>query len=92
MKKSIEIKLEPTNLQSIISSFGLLITLSDLAEIYNYGTVDAVRKAHFRGTLPVPLYRFPNKSGFYAKPKDVARSLENMTRSPSIQNSKVKDI
>lgn len=61
--------------------YGELLTLEDIAEVFKYPSIDAVRKAKSRGTLPVKLYRFPNKNGFYARVSDVAVSIECMLES-----------
>jgi len=62
----------------IRSKYGELLTLEELADIFKYKTVGAVRKAHSRGTLPVALYRFENKNGFFAKAEEVAKTIEEM--------------
>jgi hypothetical protein len=63
------------------SRYGDLLTLKEIAEVFRYPTVGAVRKANSRGTLPVKLYRFPNKNGFYAKVREVADSISCMKQS-----------
>jgi len=65
-------------LNSIRSKYGELLTLSQVAEVFKYRTVTAVRKAHSRKTLAVKLYRFKSRSGYYAKANEVAESIEKM--------------
>jgi len=62
-------------LLALRARYGELLQLEDVADVFKYPTVSAVRKANSRGTLPVKLYRFPNKSGFYAKVDEVAVSI-----------------
>lgn len=58
--------------------YGELLTLEEVAEVFRYKTVAAVRKAHSRKTLPIPLYRFEGRSGYFARVDEVAACLENM--------------
>ena len=66
------------HLAALRDRYGELLELEDIAEVFKYKTIEAVRKAHSRGTLPVSLYRFPKKSGWYAKTTEVASCIENM--------------
>ncbi len=68
-------------LASIRARYGDLLDLQQVADFYKYPSVQAVRKAHQRGTLPVTLHRFPRKAGFFAKAEDVAGSVDRMIRS-----------
>lgn len=72
---------------SIRNKYGELLTLEEVAELFKYRTVGAVRKAHSRGTLPVALYRFPNRTGYYAKANEAAKSIESMSLSNSVPTS-----
>lgn len=69
---------DDNHLTALRNRYGELLELNDIAEVFKYKTVEAVRKAHSRGTLPVSLYRFPKKAGWYAKTTDVASCIENM--------------
>lgn len=69
------------HLESIRERYGELLDLKELAEVLKYKSVASVRKAHSRKTLPVKLYRFPNKSGWYAKSIEVSESIESMISS-----------
>jgi|TARA_B100000446_G_C10517378_1_gene329039 hypothetical protein len=71
-------KLISERLDSIRKKYGELLDLKQVADFYKYPSVQAVRKAHQRGTLPVALHRFPRKSGYFAKAEDVARSVDRM--------------
>ncbi|WP_396587717.1 hypothetical protein [Bermanella sp. R86510] len=65
-------------LQSLTEKYGEILDMSELAEVFKYETIAAVRKAHSRKTLPVKLYRFPHKNGLYAKVEDVVAAIETM--------------
>jgi hypothetical protein len=58
--------------------YGEILTLEEVAEVFRFKTVAAARKAHERKTLPVALYRFKGRSGYFARAPEVAESLENM--------------
>lgn len=62
--------------QAIESQYGQLLSLSEVAEVLKYRTVGAVRKAHARGWLPIPLYRFDDRKGLFAKANELAEALE----------------
>ena len=64
--------------EAIRNKYGELLTLEEVAEVFRYKTVAAVRKAHSRKTLPVNLYRFKGRAGYFARAEEVACSLENM--------------
>ena len=66
---------------SLRTQYGELLTLEEVAEVFKYRTVSAVRKAHSRKTLPVHLYRFPGRAGYYAKTDEVAESIDRMNLS-----------
>jgi hypothetical protein len=52
--------------------YGTLLTVKDVAAELDYPTPDAVRKAHARGRLPIPLKRVPPRRGWFAEPHEVA--------------------
>lgn len=64
--------------------YGELLTLDDVVDVFKYKTVGAVRKAHKRGALPVALYRFPKRVGFFAKCDEVAEAIEMMSVSAPV--------
>ena len=62
----------------IRDKYGELLNLVQVAEVFKYSTVDAVRKVHSRGSLPVALYKFERKEGLFAKADEVAKAIESM--------------
>lgn len=58
--------------------YGELLDLAEVAEVFHYSKIDSVRKAWRRGSLPVSLYKFPRKNGWFAKADEVAEAIENM--------------
>lgn len=67
----------------IRAQYGEVLTLSDIAEILRYPSVQALRKAHSRGRLPIKLLQFPNRKGYFATAKMVAEVLDSLEREPS---------
>lgn len=65
-------------IEAIRDKYGELLTLENVAELFKYNTVGAVRKACNRGTLPINLYKFPNKAGLFAKAEEAAKAIEEM--------------
>lgn len=70
-----------SRLKYLRERYGELLTLEDVAEIFRYKTVAAVRKAHSRKTLPIKLYRFSGRAGYLARVEDVADCIEKMSSS-----------
>lgn len=62
----------------IRDTYGELLDLAQVADVFKYATIDAVRKAYSRGSLPVKLYKFQRKEGLFAKADEVAKAIENM--------------
>ena len=60
---------------SLRERYGELIGLSDLAELFHFPTVEAVRKARLRGRLPISVAQLPNRRGWFASPRSVAEML-----------------
>jgi len=74
-------------IKALREKYGEILTLEEIVELLKYKTIGAVRKAHARGVLPVKLYRFPNKAGYYAKVEEVSESIEKMEMSKPVQSS-----
>ena len=62
----------------ITSRYGLVLSLKDIADIFHYPSLQAVRKAHTRGTLPVKLKTFPGRRGMFATAESVAEAIEKL--------------
>lgn len=53
----------------------VVITTQQVATLLSYPSASAVRQAHQRGTLPVPLYRLGNRRRLLARLADVEKAL-----------------
>ena len=47
-----------------------IVEIEEVAKVLKYKTLGAVRKAHSRKTLPVKLYRFKGRAGYYARAEE----------------------
>lgn len=74
----------PDTVTYLREKYGQLLTIEEVAEIFRYKTVAAVRKAHARKTLPINLYRLKGRSGFFAHVEDVAECIEKMKLSSPV--------
>ena len=65
----------------LIQRFGTLLSSSALAKALGYSSVDALRQAIARETVPVPVFKLPNRRGYFAFGKDVAYWLAQQYKS-----------
>lgn len=66
------------HLNALRHRYGELLSVAEIATVFKYKSVFAVRRAFSRGNLPVPLYRFPSKQGWYAKTIEVAQCIDQL--------------
>jgi len=62
----------------LVERYGLLMTLTDVAEALRYPSTQAARKARLRGALPVQLVQIPNRRGWWAMTRAVAQFLDSL--------------
>ena len=55
----------------LIRQYGVLLSVEDLAQLFNFSTGDAVRKAHRDGRLPVKLRKYKERRGLYTSIHEV---------------------
>ena len=64
--------------------YGPVLPSACLAQVFCYPSAEASRQAVSRGTVPVPLFRIPNRRGWFALARDVAtwlyRQRSNVTQ------------
>jgi len=63
--------------------YGELLSIEELADLYKFPSVEAVKKAHSRGKLVVALYKIPGRPGLFAKADEVARSIDELKPCPA---------
>lgn len=57
--------------------YGPVLPSSVLVRVLGYSSADAFRQSLARRTVPVPVFRMPNRRGHFALTRDVAQWLAN---------------
>lgn len=83
-KKKVTIEDFEAIVDRLRNEYGELLTLEEVAKILRFKSVGAARKAYHRGTMPVKLYRFEGRSGYFAKVDEVAECLTSLTPSQPV--------
>lgn len=63
----------------LLSQYGPIMSLMDVAIALKYPSKDSVRKAISRGTLPVAVLKIPNRKELFLRTSDVANYLKQIT-------------
>ena len=94
MRKSTDASEQPTadhhgqleNLTRILSSqHGPLLGGDELVRVLGYRTSAALRQAHKRGQISVPVFRLPDRRGYYALTYEVAAWIAEARFAPPVQ-------
>jgi hypothetical protein len=64
----------------LITRYGILLDVDDVACVFRYSSGECVRKAHAAGRLPVNLGQFPERRGLFATAVEVADALRSFER------------
>ena len=59
----------------LIERFGTVLGSKILAKTLGYASIDALRQSIVRRTNPIPVFKLPNRRGYFALTKDVAEWL-----------------
>jgi hypothetical protein len=59
----------------LLNRYGPLLSGENLRFVLAYSSMEAMRKAASRGTIPVPIFKIENRRGRFALVKDVAKWL-----------------
>ena len=59
----------------LIERFGIVLGAKILAKTLSYASIDALRQSIVRKTNPIPVFKLPNRRGYFALTKDVAEWL-----------------
>ena len=86
MDKNDKIALLTNELEDdLVEHFGTILGSNALSKALGYSSVDALRQSIARATVPVPVFKLPNRKGYFAFSKDVAIWLAQqyeLTRNP----------
>lgn len=55
--------------------YGFMVSGEELSQILGYPTRAAFRQAIVRGTVPIPVFKLPNRRGRFALVKDISLFL-----------------
>jgi hypothetical protein len=72
---------------ALLDRFGELMSSRQASEALQFSSVQALRKAHKRGTVPFSLFRLPGRRGLFVSTRDVARFLNHIIASHSTRAS-----
>lgn len=75
---------------TIQASHGFLLSMGQVADLLAYPSVQAARRAHVRGNLPVKMSRLPNRRGLFATATQVAEVIASTSN--AIQSADSRDI
>ena len=71
MPSELEARIE----RRLYERYGEILTIENLVEVLRYETNGALMQALYRGTFLIPLLRWPNRRGYFARVADVAAHL-----------------
>jgi hypothetical protein len=64
----------------LINEYGEILSLTEMMELFRYGSVEAICKANSHGHFPVKLVKLPHRRGLHTTVKAVATVLSDMDR------------
>lgn len=67
---------------AIRKEYGELLSLTNLAKVLNYPSIQAVQKARLRGRLGLPVLQVPGRRGWFATAKAVGEYLNALDQAP----------
>lgn len=65
----------------LMAKYGPLLSGNSLREVLGYRSMDAMRQAVLRGTIPIPIFSIKHRRGKFALIKDVANWLADIRNS-----------
>lgn len=74
-QQTTERTLEEVLERDLLDQYGPVVGGESLRKALGYPSMDALRQAMSRGTLPVPVFRIENRRGTFALIKDIAKWL-----------------
>ena len=74
----------------LMAKYGPLLSGNSLREVLGYRSMDAMRQAVLRGTMPVPIFSIKHRRGKFALIKDVAIWLSEIRNSVPDRVMKLK--
>jgi hypothetical protein len=76
----------------LISHYGILLDVDEVASVFRYSSGECVRKAHAAGRLPVSLGQFPERRGLFVTAVEVANALRSFEHSSQFNRRNRDDL
>ena len=72
--------IEYTSKQMIMQKYGPLLSLEDIRDVLKYKTEEAVKKAYYKGTLPIKLVKIEGRAGLFCSAQAVADYVDHVDK------------
>jgi hypothetical protein len=75
--------IEYTSKQMIMQKYGPLLSLEEIRDVLKYKTEEAVKKAYYKGTLPIKLVKIEGRAGLFCSAKAMADYIDQVDKEGS---------
>ncbi|MCP5016477.1 hypothetical protein [Thalassolituus sp.] len=75
--------IEYTSKQMIMQKYGPLLSLEEIRDVLKYKTEEAVKKAYYKGTLPIKLVKIEGRAGLFCSAQAMADYIDQVDKEGS---------
>ena len=75
--------IEYTSKQMIMQKYGPLLSLEEIRDVLKYKTEEAVKKAYYKGTLPIKLVKIEGRAGLFCTAQAMADYIDQVDKEGS---------
>lgn len=75
--------IEYTSKQMIMQKYGPLLSLEEIRDVLKYKTEEAVKKAYYKGTLPIKLVKIEGRAGLFCSAQAMADYIDKVDKEGS---------
>lgn len=75
--------IEYTSKQMIMQKYGPLLSLEEIRDVLKYKTEEAVKKAYYKGTLPIKLVKIEGRAGLFCSAQTMADYIDQVDKEGS---------
>ena len=75
--------IEYTSKQMIMQKYGPLLSLEEIRDVLKYKTEEAVKKAYYKGTLPIKLVKNEGRAGLFCSAQAIADYIDQVDKEGS---------
>ncbi|WP_290593577.1 hypothetical protein [Ketobacter sp. GenoA1] len=72
--------IEYTSKQMIMQKYGPLLSLEEIRDVLKYKTEEAVKKAYYKGTLPIKLVKIEGRAGLFCSAQAMADYIDQVDK------------